>query len=298
MGASTSSKLRRREQAAGAAAAGGRANPPSSEARLAKRPPNCHVEGRRATSRQQPGRPAPWHRLRFRPSTGWSRASSWTTRRRARSWPSASMPSPPARRAELVWLLEHPPLYTAGTSAKAADLIEPGRFPVHRSGRGGQFTYHGPGQRVGYVMLDVARRWGDVRAYVDGAGDARSSMRWRRSGWRRTPAAAWSASGCAGRRGRASGRTRSRRSACGCGAGSARTASASTWRRTWRTSPASCRAASAMTGSRAWPSWGRARAWRRSTARCAELSSAASARPARRPRAHRPLQRRQALAPA
>jgi len=67
---------------------------------------------------------------------------------------------------ELVWLLEHPPLYTAGTSARDADLIEPGRFPVHRSGRGGQFTYHGPGQRVGYVMLDVGRRWGDVRAYV------------------------------------------------------------------------------------------------------------------------------------
>jgi lipoyl(octanoyl) transferase len=67
---------------------------------------------------------------------------------------------------ELVWLLEHPPLYTAGTSAKAADLIEPGRFPVHRSGRGGQFTYHGPGQRVAYVMLDVRARWGDVRAYV------------------------------------------------------------------------------------------------------------------------------------
>ena len=74
--------------------------------------------------------------------------------------------------AELVWLLEHPPLYTAGTSAKAADLIEPGRFPVHRSGRGGQFTYHGPGQRVGYVMLDVGRRWGDVRAYVHGARGA------------------------------------------------------------------------------------------------------------------------------
>src|SRR5258705_8601873 len=68
--------------------------------------------------------------------------------------------------AELVWLLEHPPLYTAGTSAKTADLIEPGRFPVHRSGRGGQFTYHGPGQRVVYVMLDVGARWGDVRAYV------------------------------------------------------------------------------------------------------------------------------------
>jgi len=68
--------------------------------------------------------------------------------------------------SELVWLLEHPALYTAGTSAKAADLIEPGRFPVHRTGRGGQFTYHGPGQRVVYLMLDVRARWGDVRAYV------------------------------------------------------------------------------------------------------------------------------------
>jgi len=70
------------------------------------------------------------------------------------------------RARELVWLLEHPPLYTAGTSAKASDLIEPERFPVYRTGRGGQFTYHGPGQRVGYVMLDVGARWGDVRAYV------------------------------------------------------------------------------------------------------------------------------------
>ncbi len=67
---------------------------------------------------------------------------------------------------ELVWLLEHPPLYTAGTSADPADLLEPGRLPVHRSGRGGQYTYHGPGQRVGYVMLDAGRRFGDVRAYV------------------------------------------------------------------------------------------------------------------------------------
>ena len=67
---------------------------------------------------------------------------------------------------ELVWLLEHPPLYTAGTSAKPEDLVAPSRFPVHRTGRGGQFTYHGPGQRVAYVMLDVKRRFGDVRAYV------------------------------------------------------------------------------------------------------------------------------------
>ncbi|MDE1158498.1 MAG: lipoyl(octanoyl) transferase LipB [Neorhizobium sp.] len=67
---------------------------------------------------------------------------------------------------ELVWLLEHPPLYTAGTSANAADLIEPNRFPVHQTGRGGEYTYHGPGQRVAYVMLDLKRRRQDVRAYV------------------------------------------------------------------------------------------------------------------------------------
>ena len=66
---------------------------------------------------------------------------------------------------ELVWLLEHPPLYTAGTSAKSAELIE-ARFAVHHVGRGGQFTYHGPGQRVAYVMLDLNRRKPDVRAFV------------------------------------------------------------------------------------------------------------------------------------
>src|SRR5215467_10462627 len=66
---------------------------------------------------------------------------------------------------ELAWLLEHPPLYTAGTSADPADLIE-ARFPVHRTGRGGQFTYHGPGQRVAYVMLDLKRRKPDIRCYV------------------------------------------------------------------------------------------------------------------------------------
>ena len=66
---------------------------------------------------------------------------------------------------ELVWLLEHPPLYTAGTSARPQDLVE-ARFPVHQTGRGGQFTYHGPGQRVAYAMLDLNRRKPDVRAYV------------------------------------------------------------------------------------------------------------------------------------
>ncbi len=68
---------------------------------------------------------------------------------------------------ELVWLLEHPPLYTAGVSAKPADLIAPDRFPVFKSERGGQFTYHGPGQRVAYVMLDLRERGRDVRAFVN-----------------------------------------------------------------------------------------------------------------------------------
>jgi len=67
---------------------------------------------------------------------------------------------------ELVWLVEHPPLYTAGTSARAEDLVDPDRFPVHKTGRGGQYTYHGPGQRVAYVMLDLNRRNPDIRAYV------------------------------------------------------------------------------------------------------------------------------------
>jgi lipoyl(octanoyl) transferase len=69
---------------------------------------------------------------------------------------------------ELVWLLEHPPLYTAGTSARMRDLLEPNRLPVFRSGRGGQFTYHGPGQRVAYVMLDLRQRNDDIRCFVHG----------------------------------------------------------------------------------------------------------------------------------
>jgi lipoyl(octanoyl) transferase len=67
---------------------------------------------------------------------------------------------------ELVWLLEHPPLYTAGTSAKSGDLLQPGRFPVYETGRGGQYTYHGPGQRVAYAMLDLKERGPDVRRFV------------------------------------------------------------------------------------------------------------------------------------
>ena len=67
---------------------------------------------------------------------------------------------------EAIWLVEHPPLYTAGTSARPEDLTDPDRFPVHNSKRGGQYTYHGPGQRVAYVMLDVAARGQDVRLFV------------------------------------------------------------------------------------------------------------------------------------
>jgi len=68
-------------------------------------------------------------------------------------------------KSEAVWLLEHPPLYTAGTSAKGDDLLH-AQFPVHQTGRGGQYTYHGPGQRIAYVMLDLAARGGDIRKYV------------------------------------------------------------------------------------------------------------------------------------
>ena len=68
--------------------------------------------------------------------------------------------------AELVWLLEHPPLYTAGTSADPAELFNPQGFPVHAAGRGGRYTYHGPGQRVGYLMIDLDRRGRDVRRFV------------------------------------------------------------------------------------------------------------------------------------
>ena len=75
------------------------------------------------------------------------------------------------RASEIVWLLEHPPLYTAGVSAKPGDLLEPDRFPVFESGRGGQFTYHGPGQRVAYVMLDLRARKRDVHAFVTALED-------------------------------------------------------------------------------------------------------------------------------
>ncbi len=73
--------------------------------------------------------------------------------------------------SEQIWLLEHPPLYTAGTSAKIADLVDPDRFPVYKSQRGGQYTYHGPGQRIAYTMLDLNKRGKDVRKFVQNLED-------------------------------------------------------------------------------------------------------------------------------
>jgi len=100
-------------------------------------------------------------------------AAGWAVSRRPVPYPEAvaAMEARAAaiaegRAGELVWLLEHPPLYTAGVSARPDDLLEPDRFPVFESGRGGQFTYHGPGQRVAYVMLDLSKRRRDVRAFV------------------------------------------------------------------------------------------------------------------------------------
>ncbi len=90
---------------------------------------------------------------------------------------------------ELVWLVEHPPLYTAGTSAEPHELLSPDRFPVFATGRGGKYTYHGPGQRIVYVMLDLDARGRDLRAYVAGHG----SLDHRRAGrsGRRCPHHSW-----------------------------------------------------------------------------------------------------------
>ena len=138
--------------------------------------------------------------------------------------------------AERVWLVEHPPLYTAGTSARSGDLID-ARFPVFKTGRGGQYTYHGPGQRVAYVMLDLKRRRPDLRAYVGvaggvadrHAGDVRRPRRDARRARRRLGGAPRQAAAGAPR-------TRSPPSACACGAGRRSTASRSMSRRTSRIS--------------------------------------------------------------
>jgi lipoyl(octanoyl) transferase len=112
--------------------------------------------GRRADMRAAAGAlPVVWRRLE-----GLADYSSTVAEMEALATAIGSGAAP-----ETVWLLEHPPVYTAGTSARDADLLDR-RFPVHRVGRGGQFTYHGPGQRVAYVMLDLNRRGRDVRAFV------------------------------------------------------------------------------------------------------------------------------------
>lgn len=101
------------------------------------------------------------------PPAGWAVSTGLVDYGRALAAMEARVADIAAGRAgELVWLLQHPPLYTAGTSAKSEDLIAPGRFPVFEVGRGGQYTYHGPGQRVAYVMLDLDKRGRDVRAFV------------------------------------------------------------------------------------------------------------------------------------
>jgi lipoyl(octanoyl) transferase len=114
--------------------------------------------------------PAPEAPSLLRPD---GRPAGWATSRQLVDYPLAvaAMEARAAaiaegRAGELVWLLEHPPLYTAGTSADRADLLAPDRFPVYESRRGGEYTYHGPGQRVAYAMLDLNRRGRDVRGFV------------------------------------------------------------------------------------------------------------------------------------
>ncbi|MEM8655970.1 MAG: lipoyl(octanoyl) transferase LipB [Pseudomonadota bacterium] len=97
----------------------------------------------------------------------WITTPGLTDYRAAEAWMEARATAIAAGSApECIWLLEHPPLYTAGTSAKPSDLTDPDRFPVHQTRRGGQYTYHGPGQRVAYTLLDVGKRGRDVRAFV------------------------------------------------------------------------------------------------------------------------------------
>lgn len=99
----------------------------------------------------------------------WRISDGLTDYREALAWQEARVAAIRAGEApECVWLLEHPPVVTAGTSARREDLIEPDRFPVFETGRGGEYTYHGPGQRVAYAMLDLAARGRDVRAFVRG----------------------------------------------------------------------------------------------------------------------------------
>ena len=121
---------------------------------LANRPRRPHIAGH--VGRRYPD---PRHRMAV------SRRRRCLIPTRWRRWRRAPPRLPRVTARELIWLLEHPPLYTAGTSADPDELLDP-RFPVHRAGRGGRYTYHGPGQRVGYAMLDLNRRGRDVRCYV------------------------------------------------------------------------------------------------------------------------------------
>jgi lipoyl(octanoyl) transferase len=110
--------------------------------------------------------PPPLHRPDGRPA-GWAVSTGYVPYEAALAAMEARAEAIAAGTAgELVWLLEHPPLYTAGVSARPEDLLDPDRFPVFQAGRGGQFTYHGPGQRVAYVMLDLRERGRDIRAFV------------------------------------------------------------------------------------------------------------------------------------
>ena len=138
---------------------------------------------------------------------------------------------------ELVWLLEHPPVYTAGTSADPVELVDP-RFPVFQTGRGGKYTYHGPGQRTGYLILDLGKRGRDVRHFVHTLEDWLIAALGRLGSTLSGPRGA-SASG----RGTAARRPRSARSACACVAGSRCTALRSTSRPIFRISAESCPAA-------------------------------------------------------
>lgn len=110
--------------------------------------------------------PAPLDQIEWRVSPGLTDYASALTEMEARAAAIREGSAP-----EMIWLLEHPPVITGGTSAAEAELLEPGRFPVHSAGRGGRYTYHGPGQRVGYVLLDLDARGRDVRCYVSSLED-------------------------------------------------------------------------------------------------------------------------------
>ena len=154
--------------------------------------------------------------------------------------------------SELVWLLEHPPLYTSGTSGKAGDLLT-ARFPMFQTGRGGQHTYHGPGQRVAYVMLDLKRRQPESAPTLPDWRNG-SSGRWLPSMSAASAAKTASGSGSSVPTKAKAMRTRSPRSASACGAGSRSTELRSMWSRICRTSRRSCPAVSPIPAT-ASPRW-------------------------------------------